>query len=308
MSESRIPPTVKLEITTPRAFADILVADLGDVGFEIFDVEGEVESGFGANPVASVEHATTESDQIVQLNAYTSEPDWNRYGPGVSSYLDSAADVHDWQIRTVESRNWNEAWEATIQPIEVPPFRIRPSWAQQPDDDLIDIVIDPKMSFGTGYHESTRLVLRTMADLVHENTTVLDAGSGTGILAIAAAKLGAPHVVAFDNDPWCAINSAENFERNGVGPQVEWVTGELSDVAAGSFDVVLANINRSVLLDILPDVKGRIAASGAVVLAGLLLSDRDVVRTRINELGLLVVKESHEGEWWSVQLRRAAVE
>jgi ribosomal protein L11 methyltransferase len=200
--------------------------------------------------------------------------------------------------------NWNAAWEATIQPIRVPPFIIRPSWsaASEQDAEMIELVIDPKMSFGTGYHETTRLVLRAISDVLRPGHSVLDAGSGTGILAVAACKLGAARVVAFDFDEWCAINAAENFLRNDCANKITWFTGTMSAVPPDQFDLIVANINRSVLIEILQELKTRLLPNGHVVLAGLLLSDRELMLKVIGDTGLTVVAEDSEGEWWSVRL------
>lgn len=212
------------------------------------------------------------------------------------------------EVSEIAPQNWNATWEATIQPIAVPPFVVHPTWAPPEGDDaaLIPIVIDPKMSFGTGYHESTRLMLRMMAELVKPKARVLDAGTGTGILAVAALKLGAESALTFDVDPWAEENAAENFARNGVAHLAEVRIGEIDVVPETGFDLVIANIHREVLLDLLPALVARMAPDGYLMLAGLLLQDAPRMREAIREVGLETVLEAEEGQWWAWAGERAA--
>ena len=207
------------------------------------------------------------------------------------------------EVNRIEDRNWNADWEKSIQARNVGRFRVRPTWdTTGAAADEIDLIIDPKMSFGTAYHESTRLLLRRLPEFVAEGDVILDAGTGTGILAIAALKCGAARAVGFDVDPWSIINAVENAELNGVSDRLDLREGT-EDVLRRNerFDVIFANINRDVLLAMLP-VLG--AAGDIIALAGLLITDRPAVCARLEELGLAIVEESSEGEWWSVWVRR----
>ncbi|HYE59256.1 MAG TPA: 50S ribosomal protein L11 methyltransferase, partial [Rhodothermales bacterium] len=232
------------------------------------------------------------------LRAYVPE------GPEVDALVEAARgwlDAHglpaDVAVREIADENWNAAYEATLGPIVVPPFLVRPSWAEVPPDvdGLIEIVIDPKMSFGTGYHESTRLVLGLLPRLVQTGDRVLDAGCGTGILAIAALKLGAASALAFDVDTWAEENAAENFARNGVSDRAEVRIGSVEVVPEAGFDVVLANIHREVLLELMPDLSHRVRPDGHLVLAGLLRTDADTMREAVRQAGFTGVAEAEEG-------------
>lgn len=137
---------------------------------------------------------------------------------------------------------------------------------------------------------------------------ILDAGTGTGILAIAALKLGAASAVAFDVDEWSHQNALENFEQNGVADRVTFRRGTIDVVPERDFHLILANINRSVLLDLLPDFRGKLCPHGHIVLAGLLVEDRDVMLAAARRQGLAAVREASEHEWWAVVLARADAE
>ncbi len=316
-----VQPSICLSVQTSRQIADILIAELGDVGFDLFSFD---EDNYSTE--SDVVQSENPSD-VVTLNGYTTAAGWTEHQADVDSllkrYLPRADDAPvpasgvldaefsgvtgTWRVSEIDPQNWNATWEASIQPISVPPFLIRPSW-YEPDaseQGLIDLLIDPKMSFGTGYHETTRLMLGAIAELSTPGQHVLDAGSGTGILAIAACKIGAEKVVAFDFDEWCAINARENFEQNGCADQVTWYTGEMSCVPADKFDLILANINRNVLIEILPALRTRLHPAGIIVLAGLLTKDRDLMLEHISNACLIVSGEDAENEWWSVRLGAA---
>ncbi|MDX1739745.1 MAG: 50S ribosomal protein L11 methyltransferase, partial [Rhodothermales bacterium] len=207
-------------------------------------------------------------------------------------------------FRIIESRNWNEEWERSMQPVDVGQFLILPPWSEDSASGKIPLWIEPKMSFGTGHHESTRLALKFVERYASSGSRVLDVGTGTGILAIAAARLGASHVTAIDIDPWSAANCPENIDRNGMSDCIRFVYGDLGKIEEAGFDLILANINRVVLTESLPDLEKRLGSAGTMVLSGILQTDRDSMITRADELGLKVTEEAAEGEWWAVALSR----
>jgi ribosomal protein L11 methyltransferase len=166
--------------------------------------------------------------------------------------------------------------------------------------------IDPKMSFGTGYHESTRLMLRFLPDLIRGNERVLDAGTGTGILAIAAVYLGAGSVIAFDISTWADENARENSALNAVADRIEVRQGAIDDVVPErGFDLILANIERDPLIELLPAFADKLADGGRVALAGLTQDDESPMRAALAEHGFAIERETRENEWWAVMLRRA---
>ena len=154
--------------------------------------------------------------------------------------------------KTYEDQNWNEEWEKTLNVIKVSEkIVIKPTFKEYtPKENQIVIEIVPKMSFGTGEHQTTKLVLLALEKYVKPGIKTIDVGSGTGVLAIASVLLGGESAIAIDNDEWCLINGKENIELNNVESKVEVLNCEISDVTEKDFDLVLANINKNVLLDI----------------------------------------------------------
>lgn len=201
--------------------------------------------------------------------------------------------------------NWNETWEASIQPIRTGRFLIRPTWSapKTEEDDAIELIVDPKMSFGTGYHESTRLALQLLPDALNSGDKVLDMGSGTGILSIAACHLGASHCLAVDIDPNAVENTPENARLNGVADRIEVRKGSMDAVTETGFQTILANINRNVLHDLLPEFATASATGASLILAGLLQEDESVIRKRAESVGYSVVDVRGENEWIGMSLR-----
>lgn len=270
--------TVELTLPVPEDLHELLIAELEELGFE-----GYVQDDDG-------------------LRAYVPAARWD----------DVARDaVEGWLARhrldgiaaeqVITPANWNATWEATIEPLAVGCFLVKPSWAAVPEAaaGLIVLEIDPKMSFGTGYHESTRLVLRLLPGAVQPGDQVLDAGTGTGILAIAAVKLGAAAAFAFDIDPWAEENAGENVARNGVAGRVTVREGGMEVAPAGPFDLIVANIQRNVLVEMMPDFAARSAPGTRLVLAGLLAADRDAVVAAAAARGFALAGEARENAWWA---------
>jgi ribosomal protein L11 methyltransferase len=203
------------------------------------------------------------------------------------------------QVHTLENKNWNAEWEKTIQPIRVSDrIVISPSWhtvSPRPGD--IVLTIDPKMSFGTGYHETTRLMLRLMESAVRPGTTMLDVGTGTGVLAIAGVKLGCASAVACDVDEWSYENARENAGVNGVADRVTVILGDISRTPRDPFGLVTANIQRNVIVPILDDLKARCANGGLLLLSGLLLRDEEEILSCLRKLGFAVSERLMENEW-----------
>jgi ribosomal protein L11 methyltransferase len=206
----------------------------------------------------------------------------------------------------VTAKNWNAVWEERLAPVRAGPFVIAPPGTEAPPDcDPHQVLrIDPQMSFGTGHHESTRLALHLLARPAPSNGRVLDAGTGTGVLALAAVRLGAARVVAFDADARVLENARENLARNGATARVDLRAGPLAEAAPDEdgFALILANINRSALLDLLPAFRKKLAPGGHVILSGLLKSDRAALRECAAAQGLAPQQEATEGDWWAARL------
>lgn len=202
----------------------------------------------------------------------------------------------------VAEQNWNLEWEKSIKPQSIGPFLVKPTWLnKKPENDQILLEIDPKMAFGTGYHATTRLMLMQLPDLITPDITILDAGTGTGILAIAAVKLGAAKVVAFDNDEWSIKNTKENLFLNTTKEQVDVRLGSIEVVKADeTFDVILANINKNIILKMLKPFQERLKPKGMLLLSGLLKTDEKELKQRLNENGLLPLRIKQEEEWIAI--------
>lgn len=206
----------------------------------------------------------------------------------------------------VADRNWNKQWEETIRPQTIGPFFIRPTWSHEPaPDDYILLEIDPKMAFGTGYHETTRLMLQFLPDVVAKGDRVLDAGTGTGILAIAAMKLGAAYAIAFDIDEWSIANAQENIFLNEVSDEISIRKGSVEVIKEDeSFDLILANIQKNIILEVLPVLVSAAGSGASLLLSGLLESDRGSIDEKADELGLQFVEVRRENEWIALHYQK----
>jgi ribosomal protein L11 methyltransferase len=198
-----------------------------------------------------------------------------------------------------ENKNWNEEWEQSINVIHVnDKIVIKPTFREynaQPGQ--IVLTIDPKMSFGTGEHQTTKLVLMLLEKYVVSGARCLDVGSGSGILAIAVIKMGARHAVAIDIDEWCYDNATENSKLNNVSGSMEVLQGEISDIKEKDFDLLLANIQKNILIDIAPEIYKRLKPGGIVILSGLLDYDEAVIKTEFTELGLTFLELKSLDTW-----------
>ena len=206
----------------------------------------------------------------------------------------------------VADRNWNREWERTIKAQEIGRFFVKPTWdtTAVPEGSLL-LEIDPKMAFGTGYHETTRLMLHLLPDAVRGGERVLDAGTGTGILAIAALKLGASEALAFDIDDWSIQNATENVLLNGVGDRIAVRKGSIETIPPGEkFNLIAANINRNTILELLPALVEHLGNDGYLLLSGLLQSDRDTIVNQPPVKKFNRVNALREGDWIALMLQK----
>ncbi len=189
-----------------------------------------------------------------------------------------------YSITIIPPQNWNELWESNFEPISVDDFvGVRAHFHEPIKNVAHEIVITPKMSFGTGHHATTYMVMQLMRDIDCNNKTVFDFGTGTGILAILAEKLGAKEVLAIDYDDWCIENATENIERNNCSS----ITIQKGDTAKLSkkYDVVIANINKNIILDNLSFLAEDVVPNGQILLSGLLQEDETDILNAVKTLG-----------------------
>lgn len=203
------------------------------------------------------------------------------------------------KVRRIREQNWNRSWERTIRPIHATErIVIAPSWhPYRARAGEIVLTIDPKMSFGTGYHETTRLVLHFIEKSVPTGAHLLDVGTGTGVLAIAAIKLGAATAIGIDSDEWAYANAKENAALNGVSERLDVRLGDLSVVPERGFDCIVANIQKTVIEEMLPGLCARLGEGGQLMLSGLLCTEGSAMHEKLTSFGLAVVDDRSEGEW-----------
>lgn len=240
---------------------DILIAELGELGFESFV---ENETGLLAYILKSEWRDDVLEDLFVFQN-----PNFEI----------------SWTSKEIEQQNWNAEWEKNFHPIKVgEKCLVRAPFHEAVAVDY-GIVIEPKMSFGTGHHETTHMMLQHILDTDFSGKSVLDMGCGTGVLAILAKKKGAGDVEAIDIDEWCFLNTQENVERNDCA-DIKVFQGDSSLLDGKKYDVILANINRNILLEDIPIYTTCLKKGGFLFLSGFYLEDLDAISSKCGAYGL----------------------
>lgn len=272
---------IQINVHCDPPFAEILTAEMGELEFDSF-VETEV--GF---------------------EAYISEEKFSHPALQVL-FNDYRKQTRIWyELKKIPKVNWNEEWEKNYDPINVDDkIYVRATFHESQPQFPYEIVINPKMSFGTGHHETTHQMLALQFDVDHKSKRVLDVGSGTGILAIMAAKLGASSVAATDIDDWCIENSLDNFKLNDVTPAFI-KKGTIRELALNeTYDIVLANINTNVLLDEIPVYVSLLADNGHLFLSGFYESDLSKIEDLVTNLGLTKLKYTTRKNWVGMVLQK----
>lgn len=264
----------RLQVLCDSEFSEILQAEIAEAGFDTFM---EIENGFEA--YAEQETFNKEALQEI-LQRYTA------FTP-ITFYQDK-----------IEKKNWNEEWEKNYEPVIVDDrVIIRASFHQPAKSYPYDIIITPKMSFGTGHHQTTHLMVKTQLEMDHKNKIVMDAGCGTAVLAIMAAKLGAKKVEAFDIDEWSVINGKENAEINHAS-NINIRQGKISDLKFDDdFDIILANINKNILLQEMHQYAAYLKPGGLLLLSGFYEKDIPDLLQSSTQYKLRQVT-AHERESW----------
>ena len=205
----------------------------------------------------------------------------------------------------IETQNWNALWESNFPPVDVEGrLRIRAPFHEPAPAGETEVVLMPKMSFGTGHHATTWLMARAVLDLGVAGRTGLDMGSGTGVLAIVAAKCGAAHVDAVDIDDWADANCRENVAANGVADRVSPMLGDVRRIAGRRYDFILANINRNILAADMPAYAAALAAGGDLVMSGFLEADLPAIAGAAACEELTLAGSASRDGWMLAHVRR----
>jgi ribosomal protein L11 methyltransferase len=268
---------VKFSIKPYEPWGDVLSAELGEIGFESFiEEDGQL--------LAYVDNDTFSEEALVKVDTLNN------------------SDVEiSYSKKLMEQKNWNKEWESNFEPVYVDDkICVRATFHKSEPQYPFEIIIEPKMSFGTGHHATTHLMLASMMKEQFEGKSVLDMGSGTGVLSIFAAMRGAKPVYAIDIDEWCSINAKENAERNKV--ELDIIHGGKEKISDLKVDVILANINRNILLDQLELYGNALGNGGILHMSGFYLSDVDTIVDKAENCGFSFIEKHSKNDWATVKL------
>ena len=208
-------------------------------------------------------------------------------------------------ITKVKQENWNKKWENNFEPVHInDKCVIRAHFHAAFLDVEHEIIITPKMSFGTGHHETTSLVMNEMFEVNFTDKSVLDMGSGTGVLSILAAKLGATSIFGIDFDEWAYENAVENAEINAISI-ISFMHGDADAIGYSTFDIILANINRNIILQDIATYVSAMNIKSEIIFSGFLKEDIPLILKKSEQLGLELVVSKHKNKWQMLHLKKA---
>ena len=271
---------MKYSSVTLNVHSEILIALLSSLPFDSFLEEEENNKIIGYIPSSELTESTID-----------------RLGDICNDYNVS------YEIEEMPEKNWNEEWESSFQPVEIDDFcRIRATFHVHVDGFKHEIIIDPKMAFGTGHHETTYMMIQELSKHELRNKSVLDYGCGTGILAILCAQEGAQPILGIDIEKDAVENTIANLAENNIN-SVEVLQGDLEVTEKEAYDLVLANINRHVLLKNVEGVYHRLKKDGTLFMSGVLREDREVILEHYTPL-FNIVAEVSRGNWLCLTLTK----
>ena len=253
---------------------DLLINALAEIGFDTFE---ENEEGFNA---------------YIPADTFNEEMLTATLNPFFEQFPFSHKD------NLIEQKNWNEVWESNFEPLVIgDKISVRATFHEARPDMKYEIVIDPKMAFGTGHHQTTSMILQLMLDENFAGKKVLDMGCGTGILAIMAAKLNAGDITAIDYDPVCYESTIENAQLNGI-TNIKALCGSKEVIPSEKFDIILANINRNILLDQMDKYADVLKPNGTIFFSGFYETpDLDIITQAANQVGLSYISHKKDKDW-----------
>lgn len=272
----------KLSIYATEEQGEILSAYLADFPFDSFDYDGEM------------------------LNAYAPQSDMEGLRQEVETMLEGEGFIN-YFFEDIEAQNWNASWESDFEEVEVRgEVLIRAPFHQEhPGYQGLEVIIQPKMSFGTGHHSTTQLMIEALLDGEIKGKRLLDMGSGTGVLAIVAAKLGASGVLAVEIDDMAEESVRENIELNGISEKVESICGDAKAIEGREFDIVLANINRNILLADMEAYTATMPNGGKLVISGFLAEDVEILKEKAQSLGYTLTNHRTNDVWQALEFENS---
>ena len=269
---------IDVSILPIQPWRSIMIAQMGEIDFESFV---DTDKGF---------------------KAYLPEHNFSKEDfEGLPVFSQQHLSIK-WFIKTIPPQNWNASWEKDFKPIRVSEDCLVRATFHPYQGVKYELIITPKMSFGTGHHETTQLMLLHLLELDCKGKKFLDMGTGTGVLAIMAEKKGARSVHAIDIDPWCVENAHENVSLNSCRN----ITVELNSQApnVGTYDIILANINRNILLEQLPIYADRTSEGGSLLMSGFYVDDLVKIQNRCEDIGFEFIRKFIRKDWIALEFTK----
>lgn len=271
---------VTLKLTPKDPWSDVLIAELSERGFDSFV---STDEGIMAYAPAS-------------LNLEEALKDSSLHTANSNEFS------YEMEQRIIPHQNWNANWEADFHPVHVEEYAtILAPFHSEAEVKGMKVEIQPQMSFGTGHHQTTWMMTKALFELEKIPAKVLDMGTGTGVLAIVAEKLGAEEILAIDIEEWSAENAKENADRNDCG-KITCLCGDIEDIEGKEFGLIIANINKNVLKSHMQQYVNALSNGGRILLSGFFATDVPELVTFCGELGLTKEKEFNRDEWAGLQL------
>ena len=270
---------IDISLSEKSPFADIITAKLNEIEFESYQ---ETEYGLQA---------------YIQQKLFNEDLLNNAF-----SILKNKVDF-SFKITEIKQQNWNLKWESSFQPVIINEKCIVRAAFHQPIDIEFEIIITPKMSFGTGYHATTFLMMNSMFNLDLINKTILDIGSGTGVLSILSEKLGARNILGIDIDNWAFENAKENKKLNNCN-RISFEISDVSNIVNKRFDVILANINRNIILKEIDTYSALLNYGGHMLLSGFYTDDESLILSKIEKLNLNFQMKKQKDNWLLLHLQK----
>ncbi len=229
------------------------------------------------------------------VKAYVKQKDWQTINlDELTNNMPSNFQVSHQRV-SIPYENWNQKWESSFDPIIIGDYTVRAPF-HPPCTTPFELIIEPKMSFGTGHHQTTMLMMNAALEMNFQNKSVLDMGCGTGILGILAARLGAKTIMAVDIEPWCIENTLENARRNKCEELLKACLGDV-DVIHGTYDLIFANINRNTLISHIPKYAQHLHPQGVLLLSGFYSQDLHEITQKCLQNGLSLDAQTSLEDW-----------